>query len=109
MLLDYFWWRPVAPSGGHPQYHPWIHGRAEDEVPAEVVEQAKEAVKTVIQGRKVANPQVDQYRAEVEFRKALEAQKREWMSIYIRVLAKLFVEIEQEREDAQIAMLLFDM
>lgn len=108
MLLDYFWWRPVAPSGGHPQYHPWIHGREElAEVEPEVVEAAEVAVREVVEARKIVNPQVDQYLAEQEFRRLLEQQKREWMKEYMGIIAVMYARMEQE--DAQIAMLLFDM
>ncbi len=119
MLLDYFWWRNPIPSGGAtqgagqgagvvlPKRHPWIHLPEEQE--PEVVAAVVEAVQKVAEKRTVPNPQVDEWKAEQEFRKWLEDQKIQWMNEYSALIRMEYEKREQEYEDAQIAMLLFDM
>lgn len=125
MLIDYFWWRNPVPSGGSAQAatgasgvsgrtgisHPWIHIRKE--IPEPEVEQVEtvvaEAVASVIDERALPNPQVDSWKIEREFRKWLDQQKQQWKQEYAALIAYEYAKREQEIEEAQIAMLLFDM
>ena len=117
MLLDYFWWRNPIPSGGASQsaaistYHPWISIRKE--IPEPEVEQVEtvvaETVAVVVKERALPNPQVDAWKIEREFRKWLEQQKQQWKQEYAALIAYEYAKREQEIEDAQIAMLLFDL
>ncbi len=117
MLLDYFWWRNPVPSGGASQsaatvtHHPWIHIRKEISEPE--VEQVEtvvaEVVASVVEERGLPNPQVDAWKIEREFRKWLEQQKQQWKQEYAALIAYEYAKREQEIEDAQIAMLLFEI
>ena len=91
-----------------PAKHPWIH-LPETVSEPEVIEAVAEVVQKVVEKRTVPNPQVDEWKAEQEFRKWLEAQKIEWMNEYSALIRMEYEKREQEYEDAQIAMLLFDM
>ncbi len=116
MLLDYFWWRNPVPSGGAAQsstgsFHPWIHIRKEIPEPEvkEVETVVAEVVADVVSDRKLPNPQVDAWKIEREFRKWLEQQKQQWKQEYAELIAYEYAKREQEIEDAQIVMLLFEM
>jgi hypothetical protein len=123
VLLDYFWWRNPVPSGGSSEgvvassssasaKHPWIHFKEEvsDRITEpEFVEAVVQSVQKVVEKRIVQNPQVDEWKAEQEFRKWIETQKIEWMNEFSALIRMEYERIEQEYEDAQIAMLLFEM
>lgn len=117
MLLDYFWWKNPVPSGGSsqetaslPAKHPWIHFNDEVKITEpEFVEAVIQSVQNVVEKRTVPNKQVDEWKAEQEFRKWLEAQKIEWMNEYSALIRMEYEKREQEYQDAQIAMLLFEM
>ena len=101
------------PSNGYPSKHPWIHGlKWKDkigEVEPEIVEAVVDAVATAVQDRTIQNAEIDTAKAEKELRAWLEAMQRQWASEYAQLIALEYERREQEYEDAQIAMLLFDM
>lgn len=97
-----------------PKYHPWIHFPKElekelGEVPEKVVEAVVSVVGDVATTRKVQNQEPDIARAEVELKRVLEVVDQRWVDAYRRLLVLEYLRLEQEIEDAQIAMLLFEM
>jgi hypothetical protein len=78
-------------------------------IPPDVAKVVVDAVSHAVQGRTAPNPEIDLARAEKAAREAVSALKQQWTNEYIQLLSIEYARIEQENEDAQIAMLLFDM
>lgn len=101
----------------YPKYHPWIHApesiKREIEkagvVEPEVADAVIEAVETVATARTVQNADIDTAMAEKEFRQALKAMSKEWEQRYAQLIMLEYERREQEYQDAQIALMLFEM
>ena len=92
--------------------HPWIDGpvrRYVDEVEPEVVEAVIEVVAKVAEKRTVQNLDLETAQAEKELREFLNQRMQDWKDEYAQLIRLEYERREQEYEDAQIAMLLFDM
>lgn len=92
--------------------HPWIDGptrRYIEEVEPEIVEAVVEIVAEVAEKRTVQNKDVEEAQAEKALRERLVAQHQAWKEVYAQLIRLEYERREQEYEDAQIAMLLFDM
>ena len=106
----------IGGGGGYPpKYHPWIHKRVKEklhdiaELQPELADAVIEAVATVTEKRTVQNKDLETAQAEKELRKFLKSQEQRWKKEYAQLILLEYERIEQEYEDAQIAMLLFDM
>ena len=121
MLLDLFFYDLSSNSGGeipeskkHLPYkgHPWIDGpirRYIEEVEPEIVEAVIEIVAEVAEKRTVQNKDVEAAQAEKSLRERLASQHQAWKEMYAQLILLEYERREQEYEDAQIAMLLFDL
>ncbi len=92
--------------------HPWIDGpirRYIEEVEPEIVEAVIEAVAEVAEKRTVQNKDVETAQAEKALRERLASQHQAWKEMYAQLIRLEYERREQEYEDAQIAMLLFDL
>ena len=92
--------------------HPWIDGpirRYIEEVEPEIVEAVIEAVAEVAEKRTVQNKDVEAAQAEKALRERLASQHQAWKEMYAQLIRLEYERREQEYEDAQIAMLLFDL
>ena len=92
--------------------HPWIDGpirRYIKEVEPEIVEAVIEVVAEVAEKRTVQNKDVETAQAEKALRERLLSQQLAWKEMYEQLLRLEYERREQEYEDAQIAMLLFEM
>jgi hypothetical protein len=113
----------VVPSGGvpaeerktYPKFHPWIHLPEEQKKPdygiikPEIAEIAVKAVSKAIEKRTVKDESLDIAIAEKQMREMLKEDNKRWLKAYIQVLMVEYHRQEQENEDAQIAMLLFEL
>lgn len=109
-----------TPSGGiqekekHLPYknHPWLSSpihRYIEEVEPEVVEAVIEVVAKTVEKRTVQNKDVEAAQAEKALRERLLSQHQAWKEMYAQLIRLEYERREQEYEDAQIAMLLFEM
>ena len=92
--------------------HPWIDGpirRYIEEVEPEIVEAVIEVVAEVAEKRTVQNKDVEEAQAEKALRERLVFQNQVWKELYAQLIRLEYERREQEYEDAQIAMLLFEM
>ena len=92
--------------------HPWIDGptrRYIKEVEPEIVEAVIEEVAKVAEKRTVQNKDVEAAQAEKALRERLASQHQAWKEMYVQLIRLEYERREQEYEDAQIAMLLFEM
>jgi|CXWK01.1.fsa_nt_gi hypothetical protein len=92
--------------------HPWIDGpirRYIEEVEPEIVEAVIEVVAEVAEKRTVQNKDVEAAQAEKALRERLVFQNQVWKELYAQLIRLEYERREQEYEDAQIAMLLFEM
>jgi hypothetical protein len=92
--------------------HPWIDGpirRYIEEVEPEVVEAVIELVAEVAEKRTVQNKDIEAAQAEMALRERLASQNQAWKEMYAQLILLEYERREQEYEDAQIAMLLFDL
>ena len=92
--------------------HPWIDGpirRYIEEVEPEIVEAVIEVVAKTVEKRTVQNKDVEAAQAEKALRERLLSQQLAWKEMYAQLIRLEYERREQEYEDAQIAMLLFDM
>lgn len=92
--------------------HPWIDGpirRYIEEVEPEVVEAVIELVAEVAEKRTVQNKDIEAAQAEMALRERLASQNQAWKEMYAQLILLEYERREQEYEDAQIAMLLFEM
>jgi len=92
--------------------HPWIDGpirRYIKEVEPEIVEAVIEVVAKTVEKRTVQNKDVETAQAEQALRERLLAQQLAWKEMYAQLIRLEYERREQEYEDAQIAMLLFDL
>lgn len=78
-------------------------------IPDDVEKAVVKAVQTTLEARKVADSSIDLQAAEMELRAYLAQVQKEMVSEYLALLALEFARMEQEYEDFQIAMLLFEM
>lgn len=78
-------------------------------IPPDVEKAVTAAVENVLEAAPVANPQIDLAIAEQEARQAVMQLKKQWMKEYIQLLSLEYTRIQQEREGAQIVMMLFQM
>lgn len=101
-------------SGGYLPYknHPWLSSpikRYIEEVEPEIVEAVIEVVAKTVEKRTVQNKDVEAAQAEKALRERLLSQHQEWKEMYAQLIRLEYERREQEYEDAQIAMLLFEM
>lgn len=92
--------------------HPWIDGpirRYIEEVEPEIVEAVIEVVSEVAEKRTVQNKDVEAAQAEKALRERFVFQNQVWKELYAQLIRLEYERREQEYEDAQIAMLLFEM
>lgn len=92
--------------------HPWIDGpirRYIEEVEPEIVEAVIEVVAKTVEERTIQNKDVEAAQAEKALRERLLSQQLAWKEMYAQLIRLEYERREQEYEDAQIAMLLFDM
>ena len=92
--------------------HPWIDGpirRYIEEVEPEIVEAVIEVVAEVAEKRTVQNKDVEAAQAEKALRERLVFQNQVWKELYAQLIRLEYERREQEYEDSQIAMLLFEM
>lgn len=92
--------------------HPWIDGpirRYIEEVEPEIVEAVIEVVAKTVEKRTVQNKDVEAAQAEKALRERLASQHQAWKEMYAQLILLEYERREQEYEDAQIAMLLFDL
>lgn len=92
--------------------HPWIDGpirRYIEEVEPEIVEAVIEVVAEVAEKRTVQNKDVEAAQAEKALRERFVFQNQVWKEMYAQLIRLEYERREQEYEDAQIAMLLFEM
>ena len=68
-----------------------------------------DAVATVTEKREVQNKDLETAQAEKELRKFLKSQEQQWKKEYAQLILLEYERREQEYEDAQIAMMLFEM
>jgi len=106
----------VVGGGGYlPKYHPWIHSPRKSklyevaDLEPELADAVIEAVATVVEKRTVQNKDLETAQAEKELRAYLKSQEQRWKKEYAQLILLEYERREQEYEDAQIAMLLFDM
>ena len=101
-------------SGGYLPYknHPWLSSpirRYIEEVEPEIVEAVIEVVAKTVEKRTVQNKDVEAEQAEKALREKLASQHQAWKEMYAQLIRLEYERREQEYEDAQIAMLLFDL
>lgn len=92
--------------------HPWLSSpihRYIEEVEPEIVEAVIEVVAKTVEKRTVQNKDVEAAQAEKALRERLASQHQVWKEMYAQLILLEYERREQEYEDAQIAMLLFDM
>ena len=75
----------------------------------EIVEAVIEVVAKTVEERTVQNKDVEAAQAEKALRERLLSQHQAWKEMYAQLIRLEYERREQEYEDAQIAMLLFDM
>ena len=96
-----------------PEFHPWIHSpivsKYVETVEPEVIDAVIESVAKVVDKRTVQDKDLETALAEKQFRVYLEQQQAEWKEQYFQLILLEYERREQEYEDAQIAMLLFEM
>lgn len=96
-----------------PEFHPWIHSplvkHYVETVEPEIVEVVIEVVAKAVEKRTVQDKDLETAKAEKEFRAYLAQQQAEWKEQYLQLILLEYERREQEYEDAQIAMLLFEM
>lgn len=103
-----------AGGGGYYKAHPWIGRPArryledvEPEIVNLVIEVVAEAIENqVVQNRAVQGPDAE---AEKTLRERLASRHQVWRGIYAQLIRLEYERVEQEYEDAQIALMLFEM
>ena len=108
---------PMIGGGGNlPKYHPWIHGRQKKDklyevadLTPELADAVIEAVAVVAEKREIPNKDLETAKAEKELRKFLKSQEQRWKQEYAQLILLEYERREQEIEDAQIAIMLFEM
>lgn len=102
----------IIGGGGYPTKHPWIHfpdfAEVSDLKP-ELADAVIEAVALVVEKRTVQDKGLDTAKAEKELKKYLKSQEQKWKNEYAQLILLEYERREQEFEDAQIAMMLFEM
>lgn len=96
----------------YPAKHPWIHFQELADVAdlqPELADAVIESVATVVKKRTVQNKDIETAKAEKELRKYLKSQEQRWKKEYAQLIMLEYERREQEYEDVQIAMLLFEM
>ena len=78
-------------------------------IPDDVEKAITRAVEATLEARTVADEATDLQAAEMELRAYLAQVHKDMVSEYIKLLAMEYARIEAENEDAQIAMMLFEM
>jgi len=101
--------RMVESLMANPTFEEVIIRRYIEEVEPEIVEAVIEVVAKTVEKRTVQDRDLETERAEKEFRLYLEGQQAEWKEMYSQLIRLEYERREQEYEDAQIAMLLFDL
>lgn len=96
-------------SGGW-EHHPWLRKRKSYVEEQEIPEEVSEAIVAIAEkaigdgaSRKPQKESVD------ELREFLDQKKQEWKELYIDLIRIEYWKLEREYEDAQIALLLFEM
>jgi hypothetical protein len=100
-----------------PTKHPWIHFPEQSKekkpdygiIKSEIAEIAVKAVSKALEKRTVKDESLDIAIAEKQMREMLKEENKRWLKAYLQVLMVEYYRQEQENEDAQIAMLLFEM
>lgn len=99
-------------SGGW-EHHPWLRRRKqyveEQEIPQDVEEAIVASVARVSEVRAVRASHAAHAAAERALRAFLSEQKQAWKELYAQLIRLEYERREQEYEDAQIALMLFDM
>lgn len=106
----------VTGGGGYlPKRHPWIHAPKKSklyevaDLQPELADAVIEAVAEVVEKRTVADKELETAKAEKALKKYLKSQEQRWKKEYAQLIQLEYERREQEYEDAQIAMLLFEM
>jgi len=99
--------------GGKRPWHPWLDFPRLAEVVEEDEELADAVIEAVSQSVDISETQApraeQKARAEQTLRSRLAAQQQAWKQIYLELIQLEYERREQEFEDFQIAMLLFEM
>jgi hypothetical protein len=94
----------------YPAKHPWIHfPNINGEVTPELADAVIESVAETVEKRTVQNKDVETAQAEKSLREFLASREQHWKNEYAQLIALEYERREQEYEDAQIAMILFEM
>lgn len=99
----------------YPEKHPWIHFPEILEIQeiagitTEIADAVIEAVAVVAEKREIPNKDLETAKAEKELRKFLKSQEQRWKQEYAQLILLEYERREQEIEDAQIAIMLFEM
>lgn len=100
----------------YPKYHPWIHApddikRELDKlvIEPEIAEAVVEVVAKTVEKRTAQNKDVETAQANKALREFLEGREQFWKDEYAQLIRLEYERREQEYEDAQIAMMLFEM
>ena len=105
------------PHSQYPKYHPWIHSPAQKYVESLGQSVAPDIVAAIIESvAKVSDERVvqqvsesDVLAAEREFREFIKNRKMEWTELYSQLIRLEYDRLEQEYNDAQIVLMLFEM
>jgi len=99
-------------SGGW-EHHPWLRRRQqyveEQEISQDVEKAIVASVAQVSEKRTIRNVDLETAQAERALREFLSKQKQEWKELYAQLIRLEYERREHEYEDAQIALMLFDM
>jgi hypothetical protein len=96
----------------YPAKHPWIHFPEIQEIAGvtpELADAVIEVVAKTVENRTVQNKDVESAQAEKRLRAYLESREQHWRDEYAQLIRLEYERREQEYEDAQIAMMLFEM
>jgi carbonic anhydrase/acetyltransferase-like protein (isoleucine patch superfamily) len=94
----------------YPEKHPWIHfPDVVGDITPELADAVIEAVETAVESRTVQDKDLETAKAEKALRTYLKAQEQRWKKEYAQLILLEYERREQEYEDAQIAMMLFEM
>ncbi len=94
----------------YPAKHPWIHfPNITGEITPELADAVIESVAETVENRTVQNKDVETAQAEKALREFLAGREQHWKNEYAQLIELEYERREQEYEDAQIAMMLFEM
>lgn len=94
----------------YPAKHPWIHfPDVTGDVTPELADAVIESVEAAVEKRTVQNRDLETAKAEKALREYLESREQYWKSEYAQLIQLEYERREQEYEDAQITMMLFEL